>query len=66
MNWRNWKMERTLRIRKDEPLYKWIERLASHYRWTEEVREAVSEVSKTSYIHGSRDAQEMLKKYGRI
>lgn len=59
-------MEKELRPRKDEPLYKWIDRLADHFGWTPDEREAVGDVSRESYIHGSRDAQEMLKKYRRI
>ena len=54
---------KSLRLKKDEPLWKWVARLGDHYGWSDEEREAVSEVSKTSYIHGSNDAQEVLLKH---
>ena len=59
-------MKKSLNIRKDEPLYKWIDRLAEHFGWTPDEREVVEDVSKESYIHGSRDAQEILKRHGMI
>lgn len=59
-------MKKSLNIRKDEPLYQWIDRLAEHFGWTAEEREIVGDISKTSYLHGSRDAQETLKRYRRI
>ena len=58
-------MKKSLNIRKDEPLHKWIDRLAEHFGWTADEREAVGDVSRESYIHGSRDAQEIWKKYNK-
>ena len=49
-------MKSNLRIKKNEPLYKWIERIADYYNFGDELREMLSEVSKESYIHGSNDA----------
>lgn len=54
---------KSLRLKKDEPLWKWVARLGDHYGWNDEEREAVSEVSKTSYIRGSNDAQKVLFKH---
>ena len=56
---------KTLRWKKDEPLYKWVARIADHYGWSDEVREVVSDISKTSYIHGANDTQEVLLKHDR-
>ena len=56
---------KSLRLKKDEPLYKWVARIADHYGWSDEEREVVSHVSKTSYIHGSKDAQEISIKHRR-
>ena len=54
---------KSLRLKKGEPLWKWVARIGDHYGWSDEEREAVSEVSKTSYIHGSKYAQEVLLKH---
>lgn len=56
---------KSLRLKKDEPLWKGVARIGDHYGWSKEEREAVSDISKTSYIHGSKDAQEVLLKHRR-
>lgn len=55
-------MKRPLKIKDGEMLYEWINRLAVALNLTEEQREAMSEVSKTSYIHGSNDATKAAKR----
>ena len=52
-------MNKRLQIRKDEPLYAWCKRIADELQMTEEQREALSEVSKQSYIRGVK----IRKKY---
>ena len=56
-------MKKQLKIKKDEPLFKWIERIADYWNFDEELREVLSEVSKESYIQGSNAATEVLKKH---
>ena len=48
-------MKESLKLRNGEMLYQWVERLSVALKMTEEQREAMEEVSKTSYIHGSQD-----------
>ena len=55
-------MKRSLKLKDGEMLYEWINRLAVALNLTEEQREAMSEVSKTSYIHGSNDATKAAKR----
>ena len=55
-------MKKELEKRKDEPLYKWIERIARYYRWTDEETDVVSQISKQSYFNGSNDAIGVFKK----
>lgn len=55
-------MKRSLKLKDGEMLYQWINRLAVALNLTEEQREAMSEVSKTSYIHGSNDAAKFAKR----
>lgn len=55
-------MKRPLKIKDGEMLYEWINRLTTALNLTEEQAEAMSEVSKTSYIHGSNDAMEAAKR----
>ena len=56
-------MKKKLQIRKDEPLYEWCNRIACELKMTEEQREALSEVSKQSYIKGVNTEHEISKKY---
>ena len=49
-------MKKELEKRKDEPLWKWIERIARYYGWTDEETNVVSQISKQSYLNGSNDA----------
>lgn len=66
-------MKRTLRRRKDEPLYKWLDRVTEyilsicinmdHYR--QELRDILGEISKESYIEGVHTEQKLEKKYHR-
>lgn len=56
-------MKKQLQIKKGEPLYKWVNRIAEHYNLSQEMKDVLSEVSKESYIHGSVDAQEILLKH---
>lgn len=44
---------KVLPIKKNEPLYKWCERLAKHYNLSEDMQAILKEVSKVSYIHGT-------------
>lgn len=55
-------MKKELRLKKGEPLHKWLDRIAEYWNFGEELREMLGEVSKTSYIHGSKDAQDVLIK----
>lgn len=56
-------MKRKLQIRKDEPLYEWCNRIADELQMTAEQREALSNVSKQSYIRGVINEREISKKY---
>ena len=44
---------KVLPIKKNEPLYKWRERLAKHYNLSEDMQAILEEVSIVSYIHGA-------------
>ena len=55
-------MKKELRLKKGEPLHKWLDRIDEYWNFGEELREMLGEVSKTSYIHGSKDAQDVLIK----
>lgn len=48
---------------KDEPLYKWCERIADELGMNDEQRDALSEVRKQSYIEGVKAEQAMRKKF---
>lgn len=48
---------------KDEPLYKWCNRIADELGMNDEQRDALSEVSKQSYIEGVNAEQAIRKKY---
>ncbi len=56
-------MERRLAKCKDEPLYKWCERIADELGMNEKQRDALSEVSKQSYIDGVNAEQAIRKKF---
>lgn len=49
-------MKKHLRIKKGEPLHKWLDRIADYWNFGDELREMLGEISKESYIHGSNDA----------
>lgn len=53
-------MKKSLKLKDGEMLYQWIYRLAVALNLTEEQREAMSEVSRTSYIQGGQDAQKAM------
>ena len=59
-------MKRSLKRRKEEPLYAWCNRLADYYRDNDvdakTFHEIVFEVSKESYIHGCHDMQPVIYK----
>jgi hypothetical protein len=57
-------MKEVLRIRKDEPLHEWLDRIADYWNFGEELREVLGEVSKESYIRGKDAAVESLKQNG--
>lgn len=48
-------MKKELRIKKNEPLHEWLDRIADYWNFDTELREVLGEVSKESYIHGSND-----------
>lgn len=56
---------KVLRIRRDETLSQYYERLAEHYAdrpiKREELHEVLRELSMTSYAHGSNDAIQAIK-----
>lgn len=54
-------MKKELRIKKDEPLHEWLDRIADYWNFDTELREVLGEVSKESYIKGSNDTVETFK-----
>ena len=54
------------KIKKDESLAAWRERLAQELNLDERMQEIIREVSVTSYIHGTNATLEILKQGGRI
>ena len=54
------------KIREDESLAMWRARIADTFNLSDQVREIIREVSITSYIHGTNDVLDKLKKEGRI
>lgn len=56
-------MKKSLKIKPNESLNKWVDRIAAKLEASWEIHEAMSEISKTSYIKGSNDAYELCKKY---
>ena len=55
-------MERRLAKGKDEPLYKWCERIADELGMNEKQRDALSGVCKWSFIEGANAERAMRKK----
>lgn len=53
-------------IKSDESLSMWRARIADTFHLSDQVREIIREVSITSYIHGTNDVLDTLKKEGRI
>ena len=54
------------KIKKDESLAMWRERLARELNLDYNMQELIREVSITSYIHGTNDIIDTLKKEGRL
>lgn len=54
------------KIKKDESLAAWRERLAQEFNLDARMQELLREVSITSYIHGTNTTLEILKQEGRI
>ena len=57
-------MKKELRIKKDEPLHEWLDRIANYWNFDTELREVLGEVSKESYIKGSKDTVKVQKQKG--
>ena len=56
-------MKKYLKLREDEPIYKWIDRLSESLSLTPEQKEAMRDVAIESYIKGSDDAIILQQKY---
>ena len=54
------------KIKKDESLAMWRERLAQEFNLDYKMQELIREVSITSYIHGTNTIIDTLKKEGRL
>ena len=54
------------KIKKDESLAMWRERLAQEFNLDDKMKEIIREVSVTSYIHGTNVTLDILKKEGKI
>ena len=54
-------MRKDLRHKEGEPLSDWVDRLAAAFTVSWEVHEAMSEISKLSYIEGKNDATEVWR-----
>jgi hypothetical protein len=54
------------KIKDDESLAMWRERLAQEFNLDPKMQEILREVSITSYIHGTNTTLEILKKEGRV
>ena len=54
------------KIKEDESLAMWRDRLAREFNLSEQMKEIVREVSVTSYIHGTDDIIKELKEEGRL
>ena len=55
-------MKKQLKLKKDEPLHKWLDRIAEYWHFGEELRELIGEISKESYIQGTNVTIDILKK----
>ena len=54
------------KIKEDESIAAWRERLAQEFHLDYKMQELIREVSVTSYIHGTNTTLEILKKEGRV
>ena len=54
------------KIKEDESLAMWRERLAQEFNLDDKMKEIIREVSMTSYIHGTNVTFDILKKEGKI
>ena len=54
------------KIKEDESLAMWRERLAQEFNLDDRMQEIIREVSVTSYIHGTNTTLEILKKEGKL
>ena len=54
------------KIKKDESLAAWRERLAQEFNLDDRMQEIIREVSVTSYIYGTNTTLEILKQEERI
>jgi hypothetical protein len=54
------------KIKKDESLAMWRERLAQEFNLDDKMKEIIREVSITSYIQGTNTTIEILKKEGKL
>lgn len=54
------------KIKEDESLAAWRERLAQEFNLDDKMKEIICEVSVTSYIHGTNTIVETLKKEGKL
>ena len=54
------------KIKKDESLAAWRERLAQEFDLDDRMQEIIREVSVTSYIHGTNVTLEILKQEGKL
>ena len=54
------------KIKKDESLAMWRERMAQEFNLDDKMKEIIREVSITSYIHGTNVTLDILKKEGKI
>ena len=54
------------KIKKDESLAAWRERLAQEFNLDDRMQEIIREVSVTSYIHGTNVTLEILKQDGKL
>ena len=54
------------KIREDEPLAAWCNRIADHFNLSDQMREIIREVSIRSYTIGTNIVIDTLKKEGRI
>jgi hypothetical protein len=54
------------KIKEDESLAAWRERLAKEFNLDHKMQELIREVSVTSYIHGTNVTLDILKKEGKV